>query len=212
MSQQINLYDPAFRKPRKLLSAAAILQGTALVVLLIGVLSFYLSAQTLRLERRAEESAQRLNTELERLKVSAAGQSPQERARLLAERRKVLEAQLAEYDAALRVLEPAPAAGRTGYSGLMRALAGLSMDGVWLTRIELGEAPDSPVSIAGRATRPELVAAYLARLRKSEALSGQQFATLQITRAAAPAAQAGGASAPGFVEFVLSSAHREARK
>ena len=84
-----------------------------------------------------------------------------------------------------------------GYSGALRALARLSMDGLWLTRIQFAE-KDGEVAIAGFATHPERVAAYLERLRGEEALRGQAFSRLEIRRP--PSGER-----PGVVEFLLSS-------
>ncbi|PYT36497.1 MAG: fimbrial assembly protein, partial [Acidobacteria bacterium] len=92
MSQQINLYSPLFRKQKKLLSAMALLQAIGLVVLAVAAFYFYLSAQNSRLEVRLADSSRQLQNELEQLKVHGAQQSPDTRVKLLAERRKKLEA------------------------------------------------------------------------------------------------------------------------
>ena len=85
--------------------------------------------------------------------------------------------------------------GRTeGYSASLRALARRSMEGVWLTRIEFAEA-SGELSLSGRATRAELVPAYLERLRGEQALRGQGFSRLEVTRP----------QKMPFVEFTLSS-------
>ena len=209
MSQQINLYSPLFRKQKKVFSAMALLPAIGLVVLVVAVFYFYLSAQNSRLEVRAADSSRELQNELEQLKVYSAQQSPDMRVKSLAERRKKLEAEFNERTQGLEAMDKGTLGRTEGYSGLLRALARLSMDGVWLTRVrfsdERGEA-----FIAGRATRPELVPVYLERLRREERLRGQDFSSLEITRPAqassTPAAQA------RFVEFVLSSGGGEAKK
>jgi len=202
VSQQINLYSPLFRKQKKLLSAMALLQATGLLVLAVAGFYFYLSAQTSRLEARVADSSRQLQNELEQLKVHGTQQSPDARVKLLAERRKKLEAEFSERTQALQAMDKG-AAGRTeGYSGLLRALARLSMDGIWLTRVRFSE-ERGEAFIAGRAARPELVPLYLQRLRTEERLQGQDFSSLEITRPAQPAR---------FIEFVLSSGGGEAKK
>ncbi|TMI00185.1 MAG: hypothetical protein E6H43_12290 [Betaproteobacteria bacterium] len=202
MTQQINLYSPLFRKQKKLLSAMALLQATGLLVLAVAGFYFYLSAQTSRLEARVADSSRQLQNELEQLKVHGTQQSPDARVKLLAERRKKLEAEFSERTQALQAMDKG-AAGRTeGYSGLLRALARLSMDGIWLTRVRFSE-ERGEAFIAGRAARPELVPLYLQRLRTEERLQGQDFSSLEITRPAQPAR---------FIEFVLSSGGGEAKK
>ena len=198
MSQQINLYSPLFRKEKKVFSGVAMAQATALVV--IGVLAFYayVSLQTSLLEIRVVDSGQRVRAEIERLKVYSTTESPELRAKALAEQRKKLEAALAERTRTVQALAESGLGRSDGYSASLRALARLSMQGVWLTRVQFAE-KEGEVALVGLATHPELVAAYLERLRKEEALRGQAFSRLDIRRPAMP-------ERPGVVEFTLSSA------
>jgi len=201
MSQQINLYNPVFRKQSKVFSATAMLQGLVLIAVVTGIFFYIISLQSSLLEIRAADSSRSLQAELERLKAYGVRELPADRARILAERKKALEADLAMQAKAREAFE-AGGLGRTeGYSALLRALARRSMEGVWLTRIEFAEA-GGELSLAGRASRAELVPAYLERLRGEEALRGHAFSRLEVTRPA---------NTP-FVEFTLSSEHAEPSK
>jgi Tfp pilus assembly protein PilN len=191
VSQQINLYSPIFRKQPKVFSALTMLQAIALIVVVVAVFSYSISLQTSVLQIRAAESARQLKSELERLKAYGAGDSPAERAKALADRKKALQASLAGHAQALAAFDSGALGRAEGYSELLRALARISMDGVWLTRIQFAEG-GGELSITGRATRADLVPAYLERLRSEEALRGQEFSRLEITRGP-------------FVEFVLSA-------
>lgn len=198
VSQQINLYSPIFRKQPKVFSAATMLQGLALIVVVVGVLYATISAQTSLLEIRAADSARQLQAELERLKAYGAHAQPGERSKSVAERRKALTAALAAQTQALEALGGGELGRTEGYSGPLRALARRTMEGVWLTRIEFADA-GGELSLAGRAARPELVPAYLERLRAEEALRGNTFSRLEVKRAD---------KAP-HVEFTLSSGEEE---
>jgi len=193
MSQQINLYSPIFRKQTKVFSATTMLQGVGLIALVVAVFYYYMSAQSSLLELRAAESARQLRSELERLKVYGAHESPAERAKALAERKKVLEDKLAGQGQAWQALKEGAFGRSEGYSGMLRALARVSVEGVWLTRVEFAE-ESGELSLAGRALRADLVPAYLAQLRADPALRKQEFARLEVTR-----------PGPAFVEFTLSS-------
>jgi hypothetical protein len=214
LSQQINLYSPLFRKQKKVFSAVAIAQAIGLVVLVIAVFYFYVAGQTSLLEIRAVDSGRQLQSDLERLKVSASSESPETRAKTLSERKRKLEAALAERAQALQAMESGGPGKTEGYASVLRALARLSMEGVWLTRVRFSD-ESGAASITGRALRPGLVPVYLERLRGEKRLRGQEFASLEITRQAAPAAQGESAAAPqerSFIEFVLSTKDLEARK
>jgi hypothetical protein len=200
MSQQINLYSPIFRKQSKVFSAKTMLQGLALMAVAVGVFYYIVALQTSLLEVRAAESSRQLHAEIERLKAYGTREPAGERAKALAERRKALEASLASHAEALKAFD-AGALGRTeGYAEPLRALARRSMEGVWLTRIEFAEA-GGELSLTGRATRPELVPAYLERLRGEQALFGQAFSKLEVTR---PAKEP-------YVEFTLSAGEGAAK-
>lgn len=204
MSQQINLYSPIFRKQPKVFSANTMLQGVALIVAVVTVFYYILSLQTSLLEIRAAESSRQLKSELERLKAYGVTESPAGRAKALAERRKTLEASLAAQKQALDAFASGGVGRTEGYAALLRALARVSMDGVWLTRIQIAEG-SGELSIFGKATRPELVPAYLERLRSEPALRAQTFNRLEVTRPAPVAAAPGAPVALLPVEFVLAS-------
>lgn len=204
MSQQINLYSPIFRKQTKVFSALTMLQGLGLIVAVIAVFYYYMSVQSSLLELRAAESGQQLKSELERLKVYAARETPAERLKTLAERKKELEAALGTQGQALEGLKAGGFGRSEGYSGILRALARVSVEGVWLTRVEFSE-DSGELSLAGRALRADLVPAYLARLRLDPALRAQEFERLEVTRPAPAPPAAGEAAMPGFVDFTLSS-------
>ena len=200
MSQQINLYAPIFRKQSKVFSAATMLQGLGLIAVVVGVFYYIVALQTSLLEIRAGESSRQLQAEIERLKAYGAGVPAADRAKTPAERRKTLEASLASQAVALKAFD-AGVFGRTeGYAEPLRALARGSMEGVWLTRIEFAQA-GGEVSLAGRATRAELVPAYLERLRGEQALRSHGFSKLEVVR---PAKEP-------FVEFTLSSGEAAAK-
>lgn len=209
MSQQINLYSPIFRKQPKVFSATTMLQGLVLIVVVVAVFVYAVSLQTSVLQIRAEETSRQLRGELERLKAYGAGDSPAERARALAERKKKLDAALAASTQALAAFDSDALGRPKGYSEVLRALARTSVEGVWLTRIQFTKGKGD-LSLVGRATRADLVPVYLERLRSEEALRGREFSRLEVSRATPPArgdAPAGSA----FVEFVLTSGEGPAK-
>lgn len=203
MSQQINLYSPIFRKQEKVFSATTMLQGFVLIILVIAVSFYVVSLQTSVLQINVTESGRQLKSELERLKLYGAGDSPAERTKLLAERKKKLDASLASNTQALAAFDSDAVGRAQGYSDVLRALARISLDGVWLTRIQFAKGKGD-LSIAGRATRADLVPAYLERLRSEETLRGREFSRLEVTQATA-SAKPDAPPRPPFVAFSLSS-------
>lgn len=205
MSQQINLYSPIFRKQSKIFSAATMLQAALLVAVIVGLAYGYLALQTSVLEIRAAQSGTELKSELERLKTYSVREPPEARAKSHAERKKALETTLQASTRTLQALEAGAAGRAEGYSELLRALARVSVQGVWLTRVHFAEG-SGELSLTGRASRADLVAAYLERLRSQPELRGREFARLDIKRGAAAK------GAPPHVEFALSSSDEGAGK
>ena len=56
MSQQINLYNPIFRKQKKVFSSTTMLQALALIVIVVTVFYYAIAMQTSVVEIRAAES------------------------------------------------------------------------------------------------------------------------------------------------------------
>jgi Fimbrial assembly protein (PilN) len=210
MSQQINLYSPIFRKQTKVFSATTMLQGVALMVLVIAVFYYYVATQSALLEIRAAESSRQLKSELERLKVYGARESPADRAKAFTERKTTLEARIAAQSKALEALNAGALGRAEGYSGVLRALARVSVEGVWLTRVQFSEGAGE-LSLSGRALRADLVPAYLERLRGEAVLRTQGFSVLEVTRPPAKAPAPGAVPAPTFVEFALASGELKER-
>lgn len=206
MSQQINLYTPAFRKEKKQFSSEAMLQ--ALVLVLVGLMTLYVYArfQVATLARQASAFDEQVRAGLERVKQIPGAPSATDE--------KQVDTRIAELDARLRASEqllaqPGMSRASTGYVEPLRALARQRVEGVWLTSIALtGDAGE--LSLNGRALRAELVPQYIDRLTKDPAMRGRRFATLAIERdAAAKPADRNATQTPESVSFRLSAGAEE---
>lgn len=207
MSQYINLFGPAFRKPRLLLSLnrAALLAGVAGVVM-IG-LQFYDQYQVNGL--RAElVSAQGLlkaqNTYTSRLKGDGAAQKGN--TGLAAEVAR-LEMELKSARAAMGVLEGGALGNRSGFANYLQAFSRQALDGLWLTGFTVGGGGE--VAIQGRVLSADLLPEYIQKMNKEPALQGRAFSALEMRRpAVVPAAAAGEKAAvevPRYLEFNLTT-------
>lgn len=207
MSQQINLFNPAFVKQRKHFSLAAMLQGLALIV--AGSLVFYGYAlqQVEQLGRQSEESTKRYNAEQLRLVRHAAEFSLQQSGQALQDQVRRLEKQIADQAELIELMKSGAVGNTTGYSAYMRAFARQVMQGLWLTGFRVsGDA--AQISLSGAVLEPELLPAYIQRLNGESIMRGRTFAMLQMHQPKAAAGQAGGASQGAmqrYVEFTMHS-------
>jgi hypothetical protein len=206
MSQQINLFNPAFEKEKQIFSAATMAQ--ALLVLLVGVTAFgfYGSARVAALRKDADAGARLLEKKQARLADVA---------REFAPRRKnpALEAELADAQARLAtlhriggVLERGELGDTRGYAEVFKALARQHVDGLWLTEVSVGAAGND-IGVRGRVLDPALLPGYLGQLTHEKVLQGKAFGSLQISQSTQGKGDTKQPAEPApFVEFSLQSA------
>jgi hypothetical protein len=99
-----------------------------------------------------------------------------------------------------------------GYAKFLEALARQHEDGLWLTRITIGDGGGN-FSLQGRVLRPELLSTYIQMLSREDALRGRSIGEMKVAekveKGSADAAKKEGANASGeprYVEFTLASA------
>ncbi len=181
MRQEINLYQPIFRKQKKVFSSKALLQASALVV--AGLLLVYgygvwrlqgLEEELLALQGQRQAASQRLE--------KLAKQFPQQ------EKSRVLEAELQRLtrDVRLRrkveqLLTSGAYGNRKGFSERLAALARQHIAGLWLTNVEISEVSKG-VGLAGSAVDPKLVPKYVQRFSNEPSLAGMRFQHLRVDR------------------------------
>lgn len=205
MSQQINLFNPAFQKKKRHFSAATMAQASGLV--LLGALAFYGYAayQVSILQVQATEADNRLKAEQTRLTKLAGEYSPQQKSKMLTEEIERLKPQVAARRDVANTLKSGAMGNTQGYSEYMTAFARQSVSGLWLTGFSLSGAGDE-IGVAGRVLRPELVPAYLRRLNQEPVMRGREFSFLKIgVPKQEEAAKAKADAGPPFIEFELAT-------
>lgn len=209
MSQYINLFGPAFRKPRLLLSLnrAAILAGVAALVM-IGLL-FYNRHQVegLRAEVASAQGLLKAQSRYtDRLKGEGAAQKTNGG---LASEVARLEMELKSARDAMGVLEGGALGNRNGFANYLQAFSRQALDGLWLTGFTVGGAGD--VAIQGRVISADLLPEYIQKMNKEPALQGRAFSALEMRRPVVPPAvpaQSGEkpvVATPRYLEFNLTT-------
>lgn len=199
MNQQINLYQPIFRKERRLFSALAIAQLCAVAAVALGAFAVYAQQRVGALDEqvtqlRAQEAARvsQLQSLSRRLAESGGDEALQAR---------LAEAVLAlrDRESVLGMLAGAGVGSVNGFSHHLEALARRRLDGLWLTSVSLS-GTDGNVRLEGRAADAALVPEYLQQLAAEVPFGGQRFASFQLSR---PEAEAAG------IRFTLSGETRD---
>jgi len=180
MYQQINLYQPIFRKQRQIFSAAAMLQALGIVAAALLVIHGYGLAKVGRLEAEVvqlEGREKALTTQIARIDPAL---SANRRAELETELRR-LNATLVDQQKLIDVLRDRPLGDTTGFSGYLAALARQRTPELWLTELAVNGGTRA-IELAGRSLRPEIVPEYMQRLGTEGALAGQRFDRFEIER------------------------------
>jgi hypothetical protein len=180
MYQQINLYQPIFRKQRQIFSAATMAQALGVVTAALLAIYAYgwvrvgaLEAEVVQLEGR--ETA--LMTQLARMDPA-----------LGANRRAELETELQRLNATLEgqqrlidELRKQPLGDAVGFSAYLAALGRQRTPELWLTAFAINGGTGA-IELEGRSLRPELVPEYMQRLGHEAALSAQVFDRFELER------------------------------
>jgi len=181
VNQQINLYQPMFRRRRTVLSAIAIVQVAVITVLVLAAIHGYTLWQVGALEAELAALEARRDRMAERAAALAARYSPKQKSALL---EREIERLRAERDHTRRVVEAL--AGGTlgdvrGFADYLEALARRHVAGTWLTAGTLAEGGRA-MALSGSTLAPDLVALYIRRLGDEPVLSGRAFNVLRLRR------------------------------
>lgn len=178
MSQQINLYNPAFVPKRELLTGGSL--AAAAAVLLVAVIAGSGWARQEAARRSAGLAAAKVDQakakiELEKAKTALERKPSEE---LVAEVSRQKQ-RLKRRDEVLAALQGGLGGAGGGFSGYLRGLSRQSVQGLWLTGFSVGPG-GSGMSLRGRAIDKALLPDYVKRLNGEKAFAGAAFGGLKI--------------------------------
>jgi hypothetical protein len=208
VSQNINLFNPAFRKQRRVLTLGTVVQ-------LLGLTLAALSGYHYTLWQQVNGLTEELRSADGLLKAQR-GYVDKLKGRSAAKPDTQLEADIVRLEAELRLARDSMEAlkgrgfgNQQGFSEYLRAFSRQSVNGLWLTGFTISGGGE--LEIRGRVLSPDLVASYIQRLNREQVLAGRSFARLEMNRPATdPAADKGkdakkAPRAPRFLEFSLAT-------
>ncbi|MHB8535924.1 MAG: PilN domain-containing protein [Sulfuricaulis sp.] len=201
MSQQINLYQPIFRKEEKKFSTLAMFQSMGILVLGVVLMYSYTRWQTSamkselqRVELSHAAATKRLAEATQKFGKSAS--APTLDAEIAKLEREVVTKQRIQ-----EVLQRGVFSNTSGFSDYFVSFARQGIPGVWLTGFDITGAAEQ-MTLDGRSTDPELVPRYMQKLSSEKPLSGIVFSVFQMSRPAPDAKAANG----NYVEFQAKTA------
>ncbi len=181
INQQVNLFQPTFRKERKLLSFGAMVKiCVAVLILMIGIYGWgewraqAIRSSFLSLQDKFEMQTTRLS------QVGRGSTLGLEVNRLKQELRE-LEQALMMHRKKINELAQVRDNFGDGVSEYMASFSRQSPKGVWLTGFSV-KAGGSALKIQGSALKPGLIPVFLQGLSSEPALAGTRFGLLEIER------------------------------
>lgn len=178
MSQQINLFNPAFEPQRNVFAARPIAIALGVLALGLAALAGVAEVRVAGLQADAKASAQRLAQAQSRLTQASAEFAPRKPS-------PELEAQIAQAEtrlAAMQKVESVVARGALGntqgFAETFRALARQGVQGLWLTGVSV--AGPNEIGVRGRALDAALVPGYIGRLANEPVMRGKTIGSLVI--------------------------------
>jgi len=199
VSQQINLFNPLFLEKKKHFSAVTMTQAIALIVLGLGAFYAFAFWQDRSLARQIAESGRAYEQQKQQFAKITAELSPEKREAQLDQDLKSIEAAIALRRSLMGELGKGGPAGPGGYSEYLRAFARQTVQGLWLTSIQIAEG-GGQLTMSGRALQADLVPVLIGRLKQESVLRGRPLEGLAITRSTA-----GKAPGRAIVEFTVTS-------
>jgi hypothetical protein len=180
MGQNINLFGPAFRKQRQVLTFATVVQCLSITLVALGGYHYYLQQQVNGLTAELASSEASLNSQrnyVEKRKGQAGAATPDAQ----------LDADIARYETELKLARESVEAlkggafgNQRGFAEYLRAFSRQSVNGLWLTGFTI--VGGGELEIHGRVLSPDLLPSYIQRLNQEQVLAGRSFARLEMSR------------------------------
>lgn len=186
MMRQINLFNPALLPKKHHFSSSTMLQALAAILLGTIVVLGYGTARLAHLEKLVEGNTKQMAIQETQLKKITAEFTPRQKDPKLAQEVANVEAQWQNLQQLQNWLKVNTLGNTDGYAKPMAALARQSIEGLWLTGFDFGDAGQE-VSLQGRAMQPALIPIYVQKLANEASFKGRAFNGLEIKQPFEPA-------------------------
>jgi len=184
VKQQINLYQPMFRKQEKVFSAVAMLQIIVFfTVILIGIYAYSLS-QLQPFHAELDKTLKQFDKLSKQIEIIAQALPRRAESKLIVNEIARLTKELQHRQKVKDALSKGSFGSTDGFSGYFEALAKGHISGIWLTGIHIAQG-GALLSFNGKSIDPELIPVYLKRLSKEPVFNNRAFNILEMQRAEA---------------------------
>lgn len=181
MNQQINLYQPMFRKQKIMFSAMTMLQVGVFFLIIFASLYVYQSLQLKPYQKRLTS----LGTELTQLQaqvvIAEAKQAGKGKSKLIENEIAKLSKELEQRERIMNVLSNKSFGNSTGFSAYLETFARKHVSGTWLTNVNIRQGGSS-LGLKGKTLSSELVPVYIQQLADEKSMQGSSFNVMELSR------------------------------
>ncbi len=180
MNQQINLYQPMFRKQKVMFSAMTMLQVAVFFLIVFSSLYTY---QTIKLKPYKAQLVS-IDKDLAQLRSQVADLNKiknKSKSKLLENEIAKLTNELEQRERISSVLSSRSFGNSSGFSSYLEAFAKGHVQGTWLTSVNIKQGGAS-LGLKGKTLSSELVPVYIQNLAKEESLDGTAFNVMELAR------------------------------
>lgn len=179
MSQQINLFNPIFRKQKKYFSAMTMAQALGMILLGSLLVAGFAGFRITGLNAQADGVNRQLLMVEGQLAQVTVEYAPRQKSNALETEMQQIESELKSLQKISETLNQGALGNTLGYARYLQAFARQIIQGVWLTGFSI-QGAGAQIGLQGRALTPELVPAYIRRLKNEPVMHGKSFSTLEM--------------------------------
>ena len=179
MYQQINMYQPVFRRQAKIFSTATLLKIIAMVIVLMFALYSNAHSTMKGLQRISADLA--LNyIQLDARLGAVTSTAALSKNASISDEITTLQAQISDRNALLERVDDLFTNTTVGFGDVFETLAQTNLPGLWLTGVQLSQ--DGSIEISGTTLDPTLVPRYLQSIARQSPLSILNSGTVNLIR------------------------------
>ena len=181
MNQQINLYQPIFRKQKKIFSAKTLVQASAMLIAALLLIYGYGRWQVFTLNQELAHAKAQVAASQRRVAEMRRLSPPKVKDQRLEKANEHLARELETKRRVLAVLSGKSFGNTAGFADYLEGLARQHVAGMWLTGLKIQDG-GTRLELRGATLRPELVPRFLQRLSGEKAFAGTKFGTFKMSR------------------------------
>ncbi len=181
MVQEVNLYQPAFRRHETRFSSVTMLFIAVIVTVVLALIygvswwrTSYLRTQLISAQLDSAAAAR----QVEQLSLQIQARPTDH---TLAQKVQEMQALVAASQQLETLAAREEYSNTAGFSAYLDALAREHVTGLWLTSFSI-EGDGSHITLKGRSLRADLIPLYLQRLAREKVFDGKRFQVFQVTR------------------------------